>query len=80
MHIEFSKRALKTMAKLDSKTRQRVVDAISKLPDGDIVPLEGAVDSYRLRVGGWRIVYTMLSANTIVIDKVAPRGDVYKKR
>lgn len=33
---------------------------------------------YRLRVGGWRIVFSFPDTNTILIEKIAPHGDVYK--
>lgn len=32
----------------------------------------------RMRVGGWRIVFSYPDKNTILIEKIAPRGDVYK--
>jgi mRNA interferase RelE/StbE len=34
---------------------------------------------YRLRVGDWRVVYTILEqALLIAIVRIAPRGDVYQ--
>ena len=45
---------------------------------GDVKPLSGSVRLYRLRVGDWRIVFSYPDGNTVVIEKIAPRGEVYK--
>jgi len=36
------------------------------------------INEHWLRVGGWRIVFSIPDTNTILIEKIAPRGDVYK--
>ena len=38
-------------------------------------------DYYRLRLGGWRVVYAVVNGTIIVITALlaGPRGDVYKK-
>lgn len=37
------------------------------------------IDGYRLRVGDWRIIYSIKDQEfEIWIVKIAPRGDVYK--
>lgn len=74
-----SKCAAKARARIDAPTRQRIVQAIGKIPQGDIKPLKGTEDSYRLRVGSWRILYSTHDGDTILIEKVGPRGDVYKE-
>ena len=82
MRIEYRKKAAKYIEALDRPTKQRIRDGILGLtetpPDGDIKPLQGTGDgSLRLRVGGYRIIYR-IEADTVVIDKVDSRGDVYK--
>ena len=78
MKIQYSKAAAKTIATMDSKTKQRIKDAIEAIPAGDIKPLQGYNDLYRLRVGGWRVVFSYPNKNTVLIEKIAPRGGVYK--
>jgi len=72
---------------LDSQSRSnqmRIIDAIDKLPDGDITKLKGR-DGYRLTIGGFRVLFDLTDEATedgkMIIDIVAigPRGDIYKK-
>lgn len=58
MDIEYSKRAVKAINSMDSQTKQRIRTAIEGIPVGDIKPLKGIKGSYRLRVGGWRIIFS----------------------
>ena len=78
MGIEYSKAAVKAIAAMDGKTKQRIKEAIEGIPGGDIKPLRGGSTLYRLRVGGLRIVFSYPDNNTVLIEKIAPRGDVYK--
>jgi mRNA interferase RelE/StbE len=52
--------------------------AIEAIPSGDIKPLKGSDGSFRLRVGDWRIIFSYVSEDIILIEKIAPRGEVYK--
>lgn len=78
MNIEYSKRAVKSINGMDSRTKQRMKSAIESIPTGDIKPLKGSRGSYRLRVGGWRIIFSYLEKDIILIVKIEPRGEVYK--
>jgi mRNA interferase RelE/StbE len=81
MDIQYSKRAIKAINGMDKPTKQRIRKAIEGLPKGDIKTLQGAENSYRLRVGDWRILFSYLETEAgkgILIEKVAPRGEVYK--
>ncbi len=77
--VEFEKKAQKFLAKQHKQQRIRLYKAISKLPDGtDIKKLKG-YDLYRLRVGDYRIIYSMDDVvNIITIENINNRGDVYK--
>lgn len=59
---------------MDKATKQRVRNAVERLPKGDVKPLSGSVRLYRLRVGG----FSYPDSDTVVIEKIAPREDVYK--
>ena len=78
MSIELSKQAVKTLSEIDSPTRGRIVNAIKHIPQGDIKPLKGYKDYYRLRVGRWRIIFGYKDDDIIFVVKIAPRGEVYK--
>ena len=77
MNITYAKQAVKSLMRLDIPTRQRIQFGIEKLPDGDIKRLKGYTDLYRLRIGDWRVLFTMV-ANNIAIENVLPRGSAYK--
>lgn len=78
MNIEYSKRAVKSINSMDSHTKRRMKTAIEGIPAGDIKPLKGSRGSYRLRVGCWRIIFSYPTKDTILIDKIESRGEVYK--
>ena len=78
MRIEYARAAVKVINGMDRPTKQRIRNAVERLPKGDVKPLSGSVRLYRLRVGDWRIVFSYPDGNTVVIEKIAPRGEVYK--
>ena len=78
MEIRYAKAAVKVISSLDRPTKQRIRNAVERLPKGDVKPLSGSVRLYRLRVGDWRIVFSYPDGNTVLIEKIAPRGEAYK--
>lgn len=79
--IQILKKAKKFLDKLPKNERLRLARAIEKLPNGeDIKKLKGHQNLLRLRVGDYRIIYTVNHGEllVIVID-VDNRGDVYKR-
>lgn len=53
--------------------------AIDGLPTGDVKPLAGRPGEWRLRVGGWRVIYVLdEERRRIAILAVRPRGSAYK--
>ncbi|GHU57464.1 plasmid stabilization protein [Clostridia bacterium] len=78
MTTTYSKKSLKAMIHMDKSTRKRISVAISEIPNGDILPLKGYTNTYRLRVGDWRIIFSYVEDDEILVDKIMPRGDVYK--
>lgn len=82
VRIIFKKEASKTLNRCDKAVAARIMKAIAGLmnvpPDGDIRPMEGyPKNTYRLRVGGYRVVYS-IDGDTIIVQKVGARGDIYK--
>lgn len=42
--------------------------------------LQGFKDTYRLRLGDWRIIYVIVDEQLIItVIKIGPRGDVYRR-
>lgn len=77
MEIKVTKTAIKDIKKLDTQTRDRILKGIYKLPLGDVKRLQGYTNYYRLRIGDFRIIYSV-SDETIIISAVLPRGEAYK--
>lgn len=77
--IIFEKRAQKYLDNQDKDKRLRIYKAIYKLPNGtDIKKLKGH-NLYRLRVGDYRILYTIDNAIRLIdIKNIDSRGDIYK--
>jgi mRNA interferase RelE/StbE len=50
--------------------------AITDIPKGDIKKLQGHERLYRLRVGDWRIVFSYLDNETVLIEK-NPRAEKF---
>ena len=79
MTIEYSKQSVKTIQRLDALTKQRIKHGIEGMPKGDIKKLQSHTALYRLRIGDWRIVFSYINDEAILIERIAPRGDVYKE-
>ncbi len=78
--IEFSKKASKDYKKLPKDYKILVDLVLSKLIEGlpvDIKPITGEENTYRIRVGKYRILFEIIK-NTILISRIRSRGDVYK--
>jgi len=73
-----SNQSAKAMTDVNAVMAGRIIQGIIKIPKGDIVPLKGAPGTFRLRVGDWRILFSNQDDDTVLIEKIAPRGDVYK--
>ena len=78
MQIIYEKSAAKYIQTQDKHTKQRLKNAIERLPDGDVVKLQGYVSDYRLRVGNLRVLFS-INEDTIMIKDISPRGQVYKR-
>ena len=78
MRLQITKTAERSIKKLDKATRSRVIAGIKKLPLDDIKKLKGYENSYRLRIGDYRVIYKS-DGYTILIADVWPRGEAYKR-
>lgn len=81
--IAIEKLAERFIMKLDRPERERVLKAIAKLPyEGDIKKLKGkkSCGLLRLRVGDYRIIYTVDNGQLIVfVIDAGNRGQIYNR-
>ncbi len=81
--IVIEKPAEKFIMKLDKSERERVIRAIHGLPDrGDIKRLQGRKSKglFRLRVGDYRIIYSVDDGRlTVFVVDAGDRGQIYNR-
>jgi mRNA interferase RelE/StbE len=77
--VEYSKKAVKVINRLDAPLKQRIRAAVNALPKGDVRLLSGKTGTWRLRIGDWRVLFSYPERNKILVEKIGPRGQVYKE-
>lgn len=81
--VEYDPRALKEITKLDKPVARRVIKAIDALstdprPSGTRL-LVGYPNLWRIRVGEYRVIYTIKDADLVVLAlRVAHRSSVHR--
>jgi mRNA interferase RelE/StbE len=82
--VQYDPRAAKELTKLDRQVARRIATAIEGLgadprPPGSRI-LAGYPDLWRLRVGDYRVIYTIRDVELIVLAlRVAHRSTIYRK-
>lgn len=81
--IEWRPSARKELDRLDRPVRARILRKIAALADNPrphgVVRLTGDSDLWRIRIGDYRVVYTITDDRLVVtVVRVAPRGSVYR--
>lgn len=81
--IEIETSAAKSLARIEQPFRDKIsagIDALAADPrPHGCVKLSGRTDAYRIRVGNYRVVYTVNDGIRIVrVEKIAHRREVYK--
>lgn len=81
--VQLKRAALKALQNLSRDTQGRVQRAIDELatnprPEG-CIRMQSTEVLYRIRVGGWRIIYTIFEDELIVlVVDIASRGSIYR--
>lgn len=81
--ITFKKSALKELSDISKPYNQNIAIAIDKLaetprPDG-VKKIKGEENAYRIRIGDYRVIYTIEDVIKIVeIQRIRHRKDAYK--
>ncbi|MDH2901722.1 MAG: type II toxin-antitoxin system RelE/ParE family toxin [archaeon] len=81
MKVFLSRKAKDFVEHSPADLRKRLENAISELMEtpfpNSCKKLKGAPNSYRLRVGDYRVLYTILTRDEILVFKIATRGSAY---
>lgn len=79
--IVVKKKAKKFIDKLPKPERLRIAKAISQLPNGeDVKKIKGHINLMRLRVGDYRIIYTVDNGELVVyVIDAGNRGEIYNR-
>jgi mRNA interferase RelE/StbE len=84
--VDLSRNAGHYLERLDRPTQSRIVSALRNLaidPYAEAVdckPLAGRLGEYRLRVGKYRVIYSIDDGILLIsVIDIGSRGDVYKK-
>lgn len=84
--IEFKKSAAKEFASLSKNVKIKILDSLQVLSANpyteilSIKKLKGLEKAYRLRIGDYRVIYSVESnVLTIMVIKIGRRKDIYKK-
>ncbi|MEB3780828.1 MAG: type II toxin-antitoxin system RelE/ParE family toxin [Desulfurococcales archaeon] len=84
--VKVKRRAFKALERLPRDYRLRVLEALDKLSTNpipfkryDLKKLKGYEDTFRIRIGDIRIVYTIdWDSKNIIVHYIGPRERVYK--
>lgn len=82
--IEWKRSAVKELKKLSKENINRILETVEALTSSPLPnqtkKLVGSENSFRIRVGDYRIIYTVSSKIlTIEIIRVGHRRDIYKR-
>jgi mRNA interferase RelE/StbE len=80
--VEWSPAAQRDIRRLDAALVQRIARAVDRYAatgQGDVKTLQDAGGERRLRVGEWRVRFTLDDAvRVLLVLRVLPRGSAYK--
>ncbi len=80
-NIRIERKALKFINRQPPDQKKRIFSAIYKLPDeGDRRRVEGTKNLLRVRVGSYRVIYTVdHDVLTVYVIDADNRGQIYKR-
>jgi len=80
--VDWSRQSIRDLRRLDKPIARRIINAVETFAEigrGDVKKLTNADGQYRLRVGDWRVRFTVETEVQILsVLRVLPRGEVYK--
>jgi len=81
--VRLTKPTQKALDSLDGAIFNRIVDALHGLEDNPrpfgVVKMAGEENQWRVRVGDWRIIYSILDRELVVlVVKLGHRREIYR--
>ncbi len=83
--VRLSKQAQKILNALQRQNRQRIINTLKELQETpfpahtDIKKIRGIVDTYRIRIGSYRVIYYIdWEENAIYVMKIDKRSRAYR--
>ena len=83
--IKFNKKSLKTFLKMPKTSQNAIISKLTLLAENpyavnnNIKKLQGLKDSYRLRLGDYRILYRLINKQLIIeVINIAHRREAYR--
>jgi mRNA interferase RelE/StbE len=77
MRKTYGKKAVRDIQRLNNPIKGRIKKGIENLPKGDVKKLQQYDNLYRLRIGDWRIIFSYVNSETILVEEIEPRGGAY---
>ena len=83
--ITYKKQAIKGLRRMPAAQASKSFAAFGRIATNDtkglqIKPLQSTENGHRLRLGGYRAIYTKTDATVLIeIIKIGTRGDIYKR-
>lgn len=83
-NVEWADAAERDLRRVDHQTRDRIRRAVARFgtsDQGDVKRLLGREREWRLRVGDWRAIFTLLDRPdgvVVFVLRVLPRGRAYR--
>ena len=80
--LRYLRNASRGLNQIDRRTARRIRDKIERLAidpaalANNVSALKGGSGLMRLRVGGWRVIYSN-ERDVLLVLKIAPRGSAY---
>ena len=85
LKLTITKEARRRLRAMPDNLERKIINKIDSLaadpfaPNNNVTSLRGVDDGFRLRVGDWRVLYTLnAEARTMTIVAILPRGDAYR--
>jgi mRNA interferase RelE/StbE len=80
--LVFTRAAARTLSRMPRNTEELIRGKLRQLADdpstltNNVKALKGSDGRHRLRVGDWRVLFTIV-ADQIIVHEVGPRGSIY---
>jgi mRNA interferase RelE/StbE len=85
MKVIYRRNPIKALRRMQRAEAADITGTIQRVaadpwaPNNNLTPLKGVLNGFRLRVGDWRVSYTVdRGAAVIEVFEISPRGGAYR--